>query len=102
MAVVSTIALRPRVPGADNAMNLDGAAAEDRAAAAKGTVCYAGRYELTDGTVLHHVEMALNPNMVGQTVVRRVQIDGADLTLSSVPDRQGNYRRIRWRRVGVM
>ena len=31
-------------------------------------VCYAGHYELKDGEVHHHVEMALNPNMVGQTM----------------------------------
>jgi hypothetical protein len=49
----------------------------------------------------HHVEMALNPNAVGQTIVRRVDLNGADLTLSSVPDKQGGYRRIRWRRVGT-
>jgi hypothetical protein len=99
MAVVSTIAGRKRVSGSDNSMNLDGATAEERAAAAKGMVCYAGHYELMDGVVHHHVDMAFNPNMVGQTVVRRVHIDGPDLTLSSVPDKDGNYRRIRWRRV---
>jgi hypothetical protein len=101
MAVVSTIADRPHVSGSDNSMNLDGATPQERAEAARGTVSYAGHYELKDGAVLHHVEMALNPNMVGQTVVRRVHIDGPDLTLSSVPDATGNYRRIRWRRVGV-
>jgi len=34
--------------------------------------------------------MALNPNLIGQTLIRRVHIDGADLTLSSVPDKDGN------------
>ena len=38
----------------------------------------------------HHIEMALNPNLIGQTMIRRVQIDGADLTLSAVPDEDGN------------
>ena len=52
-------------------------------------VCYAGHYELKDGVLHHHVEMALNPNVVGQTIIRRVQLNGADLTLSSVPDAQG-------------
>ena len=99
MAVVSTLADRKRVAGSDGSMNLDGATPQERAEAARGMVCYAGHYELKDGTVLHHVDMALNPNMVGQTVVRRVHIDGADLTLSSVPGKDGSYRRIRWRRV---
>ena len=64
-------------------------------------VCYAGHYELKDGVLHHHVEMALNPNAVGQTIIRRVELNGPNLTLSSVPDAQGNYRRIRWRKVGA-
>jgi hypothetical protein len=97
--VVSGLADRKRVSGADNAPNLDGATVQERAEAARGMVCYAGRYELKDGAVHHHVDMALNPNMVGQTIVRRVHLVGADLTLSSVPDAQGTVRRILWRRV---
>ena len=38
--------------------------------------CYAGHYELKDGEVHHHIEMALNPNLVGQTLIRRVHFDG--------------------------
>jgi hypothetical protein len=99
MAVVSGPADRKRVSGADNAPNLDGATVQERAEAARGMVSYAGRYELKDGAVHHHVDMALNPNMVGQTIVRRVHLVGADLTLSSLPDAQGTVRRILWRRV---
>ena len=62
-------------------------------------VCYAGRYELKDGVLHHHVEMALNPNAVGQTIIRRPELNGTDLTLSSLPAKDGSYRRIRWRRV---
>ncbi len=47
----------------------------------------------------HHVEMALNPNAVGQTIIRRAELKGTDLTLSSVPAPDGSFRRIRWRRV---
>jgi len=99
MAVVSGPADRKRVSGADSGPNLDGATVQERAEAARGMVCYAGRYELKDGAVHHHVDMALNPNMVGQTIVRRVHLAGADLTLSSLPDAQGTVRRILWRRV---
>jgi hypothetical protein len=60
--------------------------------------CYAGHYELKGDEVHHHVEMALNPNMVGQTMIRRVQIDGPNLTLSALPNAQGEVRRILWRR----
>jgi hypothetical protein len=62
-------------------------------------ICYAGRFVLRDGVVEHHVEMALNPNLVGGVVIRRLDMRGSDLTLSSVPDKDGSYRRIRWRRV---
>jgi hypothetical protein len=102
MAVVSTIAGRAKVSGSDGRMDLNGATPQERATAANGIVCYAGHYELKGDTVLHHVEMALNPNLVGQTVVRRVSIAGPDLTLSSVPDAAGGYRRIRWRRVTAL
>ena len=100
MGVVSTPSGRSKISGSDGRMDLNGATPEERAEAAKNLVCYAGHYELKGDNVLHHVEMALNPNLVGQTVIRRVHIDGPNLTLSSVPDKDGNYRRIRWRRVG--
>lgn len=101
MAVVSTPKGRKRISETAPRMDLNDASPEERAEAAKGLVCYAGHYELNGDTVLHHVEMALNPNLVGTTVIRRVQINGADLTLSSVPDKDGNTRRIRWRRAGA-
>jgi hypothetical protein len=81
--------------------DLNAATPQERAEAAKGMVCYAGHYELRDGVLHHHVEMALNPNAVGQTIIRRVHLDGPNLTLSSVPDAKGNYRRIRWRKVAA-
>jgi len=100
MGVVSTPGGRSKISGSDGRMDLNGATPEERAESAKNLVCYAGHYELKDDNVLHHVEMALNPNLVGQTVIRRVHIDGPNLTLSSVPDKDGNYRRIRRRRAG--
>ena len=99
VGVISGPANRKKVSGSDNRTDLNGASVEERAAAAANLTCYGGHYELKDGSVFHHIEMALNPNLIGQTLIRRVQIDGADLTLSSVPDKDGNYRRIKWRRV---
>jgi hypothetical protein len=99
VGVLSGPAGRKKVSGSDDRTDLNGATVEERAAAAAGLTCYAGHYEVKDGQVFHHIEMALNPNLVGQTLIRRVHIDGADLTLSSVPDKDGNYRRIRWRKV---
>jgi hypothetical protein len=101
MAVVSMPNGRKRLAATTGGPDLNAATPEDRAEAAKGMVCYAGHYELKDGVLHHHVEMALNPNAVGQTIIRRAELKGADLTLSSVPDKAGNYRRIRWRRVGA-
>jgi hypothetical protein len=101
MAVVSMPNGRKLAAKTSGGPDLNAATAEERAEAAKGMVCYAGHYELKDGVLHHHVEMALNPNAVGQTIIRRVELNGPDLTLSSVPAQDGSYRRIRWRRVGV-
>ena len=99
IGVISAPAGRKKVSGSDGRTDLNGATVEERAEAASDITCYAGHYELKEGAVHHHIEMALNPNLIGQTMIRRVHLDGADLTLSSVPDKDGNYRRIRWRKV---
>jgi hypothetical protein len=99
MSVVSMPNGRTLAAKTSGGPDLNAATPDERAEAAKGMVCYAGRYELKDGVLHHHVEMALNPNAVGQTILRRVDLQGGDLTLSSVPDAKGGYRRIRWRRV---
>ena len=99
MSVVSQPNGRKLTAKSSGGPDLNAATPEERAEAANGMVCYAGHYVLKDDVLHHHVEMALNPNAVGQTIIRRAELKGADLTLSSVPDAQGNYRRIRWRRV---
>jgi hypothetical protein len=99
MSVVSMPNGRKLAARTSGGPDLNAATPEERADAANGMVCYAGHYELKDGVLHHHVEMALNPNAVGQTIVRRVELKGTDLTLSSVPAADGSYRRIRWRRV---
>jgi hypothetical protein len=99
MAVVSQPNGRKLTARSSGGPDLNAATPEERAEAAKGMVCYAGRYELKDSVLHHHVEMALNPNAVGQTIIRRAALNGADLTLSSVPAPDGSHRRIKWRRV---
>jgi hypothetical protein len=99
MSVVSTVEGRKPIPGAESRMDLNGLDPTTRAAAAENVVAYAGRYEVKDGSVYHHIEMSLNPSLVGQTRSRRIHIDGDDLTLTSVPDADGGFARIRWRRV---
>lgn len=102
MSVVSAPADRKPVTESDSRVDLDGAAPDGRAEAASSVVAYAGRYELRDGSVFHHIEMALNPNRIGGTVSRRARLKGPDLILSTEPDAQGNVRRIHWRRVEAM
>ena len=99
MGVVSTFAGRKPVPAAGERMDLNGLDAAARAETAANVVAYAGRYEVKDGMVHHHIEMALNPNLVGQTRTRVIHKNGDDLTLTSVPDADGTFARIRWRRV---
>jgi hypothetical protein len=99
IGVVSTPAGRKKTSAPAGRTDLAGATADELADATRAVTCYAGRYELKDGEVHHHIEMALNPNMIGQTMIRRVHFDGPNLTLSARPDAQGQVRRIKWRRV---
>jgi hypothetical protein len=43
---------------------------------------YAGRWRIVDDSVIHSVELSLNPNMVGTEQVRHMQFDGSTLTLT--------------------
>jgi hypothetical protein len=100
MGVLNTPRERARVNENGARMDLDGVNADERAQAALGVVSYFGRYRIDGQRVLHTIEAALNPNLVGTTQVRHVTLDGNDLSLSSPPDPHGHYFRIRWRRVG--
>ena len=101
VGVVSTPSGRKLLANSGGRTDLTGATPEELVELTRGVTCYAGRFELKGDEVHHHVEMALSPNLVGQTMIRRVQLDGADLTLSARPDAQGQVRRILWRRVGA-
>jgi hypothetical protein len=98
VGVVSTPSGRKKPPGAAGRTDLTGATPDELVEATRSVTCYAGHFELKGDEVHHHVEMALNPNLVGQTMIRRVELKGADLTLSALPDAQGQVRRILWRR----
>lgn len=102
MGVVNTPAKRARVSDGSNPMSLDGIPAAERAAAAEGVVAYSGRYEVKGDVVQHTIHSSLNPNLVGSTQIRRVTLNGDDLTLATLPDAKGNYFRIRWRRAAKM
>jgi Mg-chelatase subunit ChlI len=99
MSVVATDAVREKVTDKCHRMDLDAASPEERARAAVGCVAYAGRYEVEGDKVRHHVDMALNPNVVGVSRMRSVALDGDDLTLTTPADKAGTFGRIRWRRI---
>ena len=99
LGVVSTPAGRKKTSAPAVRTDLGGATPEELAEVTRGVTCYAGHYEVVGDTLHHHIEMALNPNLVGQTMVRRAQLNGADLTLTAPPDPKGRVRRILWRRV---
>ena len=99
VGVVSTPSGRKKTSAPAGRTDLGGATPDELAEVTRSVTCYAGHYELKDGEVHHHVEMALNPGLIGGTLIRHVQIDGPNLTLSARPDAQGQVRRILWRRV---
>ena len=99
VGVVSTPNGRKKTSAPAGRTDLVGSTPEELIEATRSVTCYAGHYELKDGEVHHHVEMALNPNMIGMTMIRRVHFDGPNLTLSARPDAQGQVRRILGRRV---
>jgi len=99
LGVVSTPAGRKKTSAPSGRTDLGGATLEELAEVTRGVTCYAGRYELAGDTLHHHIEMALNPNLVGQTMIRHAQLNGADLTLTAPADPKGNVRRILWRKV---
>jgi hypothetical protein len=67
-------------------------------------VAYSGRYEVNEAeqVVVHHIEMHVTPNYIGDAVKRRVSLDGPLLTLHVLPEELpvGTLEYVfRWRRV---
>ena len=76
---------------------------KEKVAAVDSYVSYAGRYEVEDNRVIHHVEVCLFPNWVGKDQVRNFQFDGEKLLLSTMPNPEDKKQRIGylvWERVG--
>jgi hypothetical protein len=80
MCVVIQAADRPRFRTDDRAS----ASLEEKAAAFDGFVAYAGRYEVAEDLLRHRVEVSSFPNWVGGELVRRHEIAGDHLTLTTV------------------
>src|SRR5688500_17323609 len=79
MAVMFGDPNRPPLDNPDWRQNTDG----DVAAAARVFIAYCGTYALRDSEVSHHVAFSLTPNWIGQTLTRRVVLDGNTLVLAT-------------------
>ncbi len=92
--------VRPRFAGDDP---LSGSAYEAMNAM-RSYHTYSGRYRLEKGQVVHTVEMALFPNMIGSEQVRYYRFDGDRLILTTPPQtRRGvtGVAELVWRKVAA-
>lgn len=78
---------------------------DQKAAAFESYFSYAGGYSVRGGTVVHHVSMALNQNLVGSDQIRSLHFDRDTLTLSATDMMPGTtvsrLHRLLWRKVAV-
>jgi hypothetical protein len=74
----------------------------EKAAAFAGYLQYSGTWSVADGNVVHAVELAMNPNLIGTRQVRHVALEGDRLELGAVEPLespgQSRRHRIVWRR----
>lgn len=77
------------------------APADEKVLAFDSFMAYAGRYTLEEDAVVHHVELASVPNIVGAQQRRQASFDGETLVLRySVTGGRGTRTNIlRWRRL---
>jgi hypothetical protein len=77
MSAIITPAGRP----APSSGNLREASEAEKLAIFEGCTAYAGACEFLGDRVVHHVEVSLNPSLVGTDQVRLVELDGDRLVL---------------------
>jgi hypothetical protein len=65
--------------------DLRGGTDEEKSAAFDTHLSYSGRYELHQGRVVHHPDVASFPNWVGQPQERFIKIEGDRLSISTPP-----------------
>ena len=71
----------------------------ERAAAFSSLLAYCCRWRVEGDEVLHRVEVAHNPAMIGTTQSRRASLQGDALTLTTGDHASGGLHRLWWRRV---
>ena len=77
----------------------------DKAAAFAGCVHYAGRWRVEGNSVVHSVEFAVNPNLIGTRQVRAVELQGDRLELVARESLEGGGERVHrlvWRRAATV
>lgn len=74
---------------------------EEKVAAFDTCMTYAGRYTVEPGAVVHHVELASVPNIVGVSQRREATLDGDALVLryAVTSSRGSRTNTLRWRRL---
>ncbi len=79
-----------------------GGTMEERAEAAGTYHSYCGRYEIRENRLIHHVDISLFPNRVGEDQVRMMELEGDKLILSTPPFLAGGKwrtARVVWKRM---
>jgi hypothetical protein len=75
--------------------------AEESLSAMRGYHTYCGRYRIEDGRVLHAVEVALCPNLIGSEQVRYYRLEDDRLILTTPPQKRAGVTgqaELIWRR----
>jgi hypothetical protein len=81
VSVAMMTADRPRF----GAKDIKKGTTEEKVAAVDSYISYCGRYEVQKGTVIHHVEVCLFPNWVGNDQIRTYEFNDSLLLLSTEP-----------------
>jgi hypothetical protein len=95
MSCIMTAGNRAPLSGA----NARHAPEAERAAAFSSLLAYSCRWRVEGEDVLHLIEVAHNPAMVGTTQSRRGTLDGDNLTFVTGEPATGGVHRLWWRRV---
>ena len=69
---------------------------EEMAKAAKGYMAYSGQYVVNDkmNTLVHHMEVSMNPTWLGQAQERYVELEGDTITITA----PANNAKLVWKR----